>query len=130
MSTMKDVLKRELLYKLKTDMYRTMDYLQTRLNDMLDYKSDLYYMDNNHDNLKKILNDVFDGDMENYSAALIYGRYKPDWDYLRVNSQLEVISANASTLKAIYQVNADNILDLLMSDDDILEEFMRFLGMI
>ena len=119
---MKDTIKDGIIYRLNTDLYRTIDYIQNKLSELLDYEDKLCYLENNNDSLEKILNNVFSGDLLDYSEAIVDGRYKPALGYIRVNRQLEIESVDIVTLKAIYIVNIDEIVDIFMEDDELLKE--------
>ena len=127
---MKETIKDGIIYKLNTDLYKTIDYIQNKLSELLDYEDKLYYLENNNDNLEKILNNVFGGDMLDYTEAIVYGRYKPSLGYIRVNRQLEIESVDIVTLKAIYIVNIDEIVDIFMEDDELLEQVIYDLKLI
>ena len=126
----RETVKDGIIYKLNTDLYRTIDYIQNKLSELLDYEDKLYYLENNNDNLEKILNNVFGGDMLDYTEAIVYGRYKPSLSYIRVNRQLEIESVDIVTLKAIYIVNIDEIVDIFMEDDELLEQIIYDLKLI
>ena len=127
---MKETVKDGIIYKLNTDLYKTIDYIQNKLSELLDYEDKLYYLENNNDNLEKILNNVFAGDMLDYTEVIVYGRYKPSLGYIRVNRQLEIESVDIVTLKAIYIVNIDEIVDIFMEDDELLEQIIYDLKLI
>ena len=127
---MRETVKDGIIYKLNTDLYKTIDYIQNKLSELLDYEDKLYYLENNNDNLEKILNNVFGGDMLDYTEAIVYGRYKPSLNYIRVNRQLEIESVDIVTLKDIYIVNIDEIVDIFMEDDELLEQIIYDLKLI
>ena len=49
---MRETVKDGIIYKLNTDLYKTIDYIQNKLSELLDYEDKLYYLENNNDNLE------------------------------------------------------------------------------